>query len=624
MRQLFIFVFLVYAVVIVFRPVLVSFAYASDDALPAISGKISKIVSTSSGDINQPNVASRKALVIGIRNFDHLDEIPSGKLDAETFGRKLESLGFTIIYSIDEGSQAVWTKISDFERSVEPGDVALFYYSGHGFQHKGLNFMTARDTPKPIPADDLLDMTVPLDDIVNRLRKRKPGFSLILIDACRENTSMIQYPNGTSKSLGKEGFASIRTPPPHMVMGFATYFGKTAQSSNDPNKNSVYTRYLNRYIDRKDTEIIDILSRYVGQEVNAAQPGQVPETRVLPAGFFYPKRGALVDGIEKNSWNNALRANSYGDVQKFLWLWPVGRYAAKARSWLSENQKLKNVAASRKSIILSASIRWGNSGQSGSVRKLDPVGLNMDHSFINMGHSFDKPYLTALSRNGFANLARVERDFSAYAKPDAGSNPIASIIPGQSVRVTTPIKMDVNNPRNYFTEVEINPNSEYAKKVFIKDAFVVKTFWSPLWITVELKPMSNVDIAQDDVRVASITHRYIGKSDNKAFEIKAGVSLAKIKPYIESIYKMAGSQAPLDMRSVFAKVVLTQSTNEKHEKNTRNALLYLRSLQVSNFLRKIGLKRENVFVAEKLPEVGKEKAIQKHTDHIQIYLPSVN
>ncbi|GAB6041448.1 hypothetical protein JCM17961_21220 [Endothiovibrio diazotrophicus] len=569
-------------------------------------------------DIDKPKsyAAPRKALVIGIRKYDVLNELQSGRLDAVSFGKKLESLGFSVTSSIDENADTIWKRISQFESSLNPGDVALFYYSGHGFQYDGLNYMTARDTPKPIPVDDLLYVTVPLDNIVSRLRRRKPGFSLILIDACRENTSEIKYPDGTAKAVGNGGYSSVQTPPPNMIMGFATYFGKTAQSSTDPNENSTYTRYLNRYIDREDTDILDILVRYVGPDVHAAQPGQVPETRSLPSGYFFPRPGAFADALEENTWNKAL-ADKYRGVETFLWHWPVGRYAAQARAWLTDNKKRKDAENMRAGVDLSVNIVAGAVDHSAFVSRVDSRGLNLNGSFV-------RPSDMA-SRNAFTNLARVERNFLAYTKPDAHSMPVGSISPGQLVRVVNLPALDSNGPASNFTEVEINPDSKYSKKVFIKDAFEREQFWNyPFWVSIELKPMNDEDVIRDNVRVAAIAHQTIGKSGLDTLEIKNDLSLGEVVPYIESIYKSSESVALPDMRLAFSKVVLSQPAGEGRGENTLNALLYLRNLQVSSYLNKIGIKRENIVINEVVSRnEGEDEASQNPLDRIQIFFPRV-
>lgn len=303
-------------------------------------------------------------------------------------------------------------------------------------------------------------------------------------------------------------------------------------------------------------------------------------------------------------------------MEKFLWFWPVGRYATEARTWLMGNQDRKDAVSEQSSIELSAHIASGIDTLTALVTKVDPVGIDMNASFI-------KPFDMTSMHDTWTNLAQVQREFQAYAVPDAKREPIASIVPGQSVRVTAPPTPDAADPGSNFTEVEINPNSAYAKKVFIKNAFAESVFFDySLWVTVELQPMTDDDISRDDVRVEAISHQNIGKGDVVMLDISDGVSLAMIRPYIDTIYKSAVSAADVDLGTAFAKVTLRHSPDKARDENTRNALLYLRNLQVNNLLQKIGLSRENISVIEITPEAGKKDGQQYFPDKIQIYLPS--
>jgi hypothetical protein len=88
----------------------------------------------------------RIALVIGNANY------PAHKLvnpvhDAEDMKAALERLGFTVRLGKDLSKQAMQDQVKKFLGDLRDGDVALFYYSGHGMELDGENLLVPTDFP---------------------------------------------------------------------------------------------------------------------------------------------------------------------------------------------------------------------------------------------------------------------------------------------------------------------------------------------------------------------------------------------------------------------------------------------------------------------------------------------
>src|SRR5262245_14916470 len=87
------------------------------------------------------------ALVIGQSNYRHIAALPSPANDARAVAHMLGDLGFEVT-SVADGDQARLTRsLQRFVEDAAGADVALLYYSGHGIEAGGENYLV------PVEAD---------------------------------------------------------------------------------------------------------------------------------------------------------------------------------------------------------------------------------------------------------------------------------------------------------------------------------------------------------------------------------------------------------------------------------------------------------------------------------------
>src|ERR1700730_8070753 len=79
----------------------------------------------------------RLALLIGNSNYEHLDQLKNPKNDVSQLAAKLQKLGFDASIEYDLNHDGFVDALSTFENKIAPGDIVLFYYSGHGIQVGG-------------------------------------------------------------------------------------------------------------------------------------------------------------------------------------------------------------------------------------------------------------------------------------------------------------------------------------------------------------------------------------------------------------------------------------------------------------------------------------------------------
>jgi uncharacterized caspase-like protein len=134
----------------------------------------------------------RIAFVVGIDKYDNLgpqQQLQRAVNDARSVGATFASLGFEVVRA-ENASRATfnaeWQKFLD---KLQPGDTAAIYFSGHGVEIEGLNFLLPRDVPNISYGrqEQLKRESLSISELVLALRKRKPQVTLVILDACRDN-----------------------------------------------------------------------------------------------------------------------------------------------------------------------------------------------------------------------------------------------------------------------------------------------------------------------------------------------------------------------------------------------------------------------------------------------------
>src|SRR6059058_846659 len=117
----------------------------------------------------------RVALVIGNNDYKNVPKLQKAVNDARTMGDALKQLGFTVMVAENQSRQAFSQTLLAFDKAVEPGDTAFFFFAGHGFEIAGQNFLLPIDVPAATEGQEELvrDASILADRIVERLQNKK-------------------------------------------------------------------------------------------------------------------------------------------------------------------------------------------------------------------------------------------------------------------------------------------------------------------------------------------------------------------------------------------------------------------------------------------------------------------
>ncbi|MGO9543597.1 MAG: caspase domain-containing protein [Rhodomicrobium sp.] len=205
----------------------------------------------------------RRAFVVGIKTYDNLPpdkQLTKSINDARSIAAILKEDGFEAVKPMEDIDRRTFNlRWQEFVQSVQPGDEVVFYFSGHGVEAGGLNYLVPRDVPRFREGQDQLlkSESINFSELQNQLAQRGPKMSLFILDACRDNP----FDETGTKSLGgQKGLRPVTEVNGTFVMFAAGYHQSALDRLNDldSDPNSVYTRRLLPLAKKKGLRLQDL------------------------------------------------------------------------------------------------------------------------------------------------------------------------------------------------------------------------------------------------------------------------------------------------------------------------------------------------------------------------------
>jgi hypothetical protein len=224
----------------------------------------------------------RVALVVGNSHYQNVAPLNNPGNDATLMAETLRSAGFTLIGNraqLDLDKAGFDRAVQDFGRQLTGANVALFYYSGHGMQIRGENYLVPVSANPTREADvDFQMLNVAL--VLREMEGSGTKLNIVILDACRNNPFLARGLRGSDG-----GLAQIRGAEGTLI-SFATQPGNLAQDGDG--RNSPFTLALAEMIHKPGLEVLQTFNQ-VGLKVMRATGGaQIPWTSSSPIdGSFY-------------------------------------------------------------------------------------------------------------------------------------------------------------------------------------------------------------------------------------------------------------------------------------------------------------------------------------------------
>ncbi len=125
------------------------------------------------------------ALVIGQSKYAHLTPLANPGNDAQAVAKLFSDLGFNVTTTFDRDAKKLRRDLENFAEDAEGSDVAVVYYSGHGIEAGGENWLVPVDADVAA-LDDAAAALVPLSTLMDELKANVP-LTMLFLDACRTN-----------------------------------------------------------------------------------------------------------------------------------------------------------------------------------------------------------------------------------------------------------------------------------------------------------------------------------------------------------------------------------------------------------------------------------------------------
>lgn len=230
--------------------------------------------------------SQRVALVIGNATYQNAP-LANPTNDAQLLKDTLKGLGFQVSYLENADRRNLVRAIQTLGQQLKTGGpetVGLFYFSGHGVQSDGHNYLLPVGTVIESEAD-LLPEAVDAEWVLAQMEQAGNGLNIVVLDACRNNTLMRNTRSGT------RGLARM-VAPVGSVVAFATDAGTVAYDGRG-SRNSPYASALVRHMQRPGLELkamFDEVAREVYAVTRSEAVPQVPVQiyKLAPTFYFMP------------------------------------------------------------------------------------------------------------------------------------------------------------------------------------------------------------------------------------------------------------------------------------------------------------------------------------------------
>src|ERR1700722_14011522 len=134
---------------------------------------------------------NRLALVIGNDGYKHITVLQKARADAKSYAGLLREKGYSVQEGYDLGFLDMQAAVAQFIERIQPGDTAVFVYSGHGWSDGSTNYVVGVDVPDVAGQELLARVSLPirngLTGVLDDFARKAAGLKVAIMDACRDN-----------------------------------------------------------------------------------------------------------------------------------------------------------------------------------------------------------------------------------------------------------------------------------------------------------------------------------------------------------------------------------------------------------------------------------------------------
>ncbi|MEI2806936.1 MAG: SUMF1/EgtB/PvdO family nonheme iron enzyme [Albidovulum sp.] len=276
--------------------------------------------------------AEKVALVIGNGQYDHAPRLSNPERDAGAVAEALVGLGFRVTGPLPNLSKAQMDEaLRQFGRQTRNAAAAVVYFSGHGMELGGQNYLIPKDAVLEREADVSLE-AVGLNVVLDQISGAS-GYRLVILDACRDNPLANSMLRANGAKAAYRGLAPVE-PAGQTYVAYAARAGQRSRDG-EAGGHSPYAAALLNNLPRPGLPL-ERLFGAVRDEVKRATNGE--QTPVLygessTEAIYLAGLGPVPDH-DLTAWQSAERCGTAACFRAYLEDYPQGRYAKMARARL--------------------------------------------------------------------------------------------------------------------------------------------------------------------------------------------------------------------------------------------------------------------------------------------------
>lgn len=224
-----------------------------------------------------------KALLIGNGGYPGRDRLNNPTKDVEDLARLLRRLGHEVQEHTDLKGKRMKRVLRAFAKGLDDDDKVLVYFSGHGMECQGENYLLPVDFDGDCEADLEYD-AMPVSRVLKTLKDVR--LRVVILDACRSNSF-----RALIRGSNMDGLQAMLVPKADGAEGtllcFATAPGTVALDGR-AGTNGVYTEALLRHLDDPGLVIEEVCKQVRREVVRATDGDQVPWENSSLTGDWFP------------------------------------------------------------------------------------------------------------------------------------------------------------------------------------------------------------------------------------------------------------------------------------------------------------------------------------------------
>ena len=208
---------------------------------------------------NSLSAQPRVALVIGNNSYLRISQLNNAVNDAISIAQQLRNSGFQVISVIDGKAESINEAKHRFLTAIANGGIGVFFFSGHGIQVEGRNYLLPVDfSARSLDGIAREGISVPI--VLDEIDGAKPKLNIVILDSCRNNP----FADTGSDLPRVRGLSEVARPiPMGTLVLYAASSNQTALDGlpGQPSANGLFTGELLAAMKEPSLEIRDLAQK---------------------------------------------------------------------------------------------------------------------------------------------------------------------------------------------------------------------------------------------------------------------------------------------------------------------------------------------------------------------------